>query len=100
MWSLIPHDAKTEDDGRALIREILLASADILFQPLKIIGCWFACMRSRFLAATKPWPHSARCSARWGLEIHYPGSDVQLVYQAPRCIDSYAHVGSPEFRQE
>jgi hypothetical protein len=29
---LTPHDARTEDDGRALLREMLLTSADLLPQ--------------------------------------------------------------------
>ncbi len=78
--SLTPHYAKTEDDGRALIREILLTSADILPQPEDHR------LLVRLHSLANPRSNEALanlCEMLNALEIHYPGTDLQLVYQAP-----------------
>jgi len=78
--SLTPRYAKTEDDGRALIREILLTSADILPQPEdhRLL------VRLHSLANPRSNEALAKlCEMLNALEIHYPGTDLQLVYQAP-----------------
>lgn len=78
--SLTPHYARTEDDGRALIREMLLTSADILPQPedhrLLVHLHSLANPRSNDALAEL-------CETLNTLEVRYPGTDLQLVYQAP-----------------
>src|SRR5437867_2895936 len=78
--SLTPHYARTEDEGRALIREMLLTSADILPQPddhrLVVRLHSLANPRSNAALATL-------CTTLTALEVRYPGTDLMLVYQAP-----------------
>ncbi len=78
--SLPPHYMRTEDEGRALIREMLLTSADILPQPdhhrLVVRLHSLANPRSNAALATL-------CETLNALEVRYPGTDLQLVYQAP-----------------
>ncbi len=83
--SLTPHYAKTEDDDRALIREILRRVRTFSVN-LKIIGCWFASIRSRILAATKPWPNSARCSTR--LRFTIPVRTCSSSTRRPHPLDA------------
>jgi transposase len=79
--SLAPHYAKTEDDGHALIREMLLTSADILPQPKE----HRLLVRVHSLANPRSNQALARlCEALNALEVRYPGTELQLVYQAPR----------------
>jgi hypothetical protein len=77
---LTPHYARTEDDGRALIREMLLTSADILPHPeehrLVVRLHALANPRSNDALATL-------CETLNALEVRYPGTDLMLVYQAP-----------------
>ena len=77
---LTPHYVRTEDDGRALIREMLLTSADILPQPdeqrLLVRLHSLANPRSNDALATL-------CETLTTLEVRYPGTDLKLVYQAP-----------------
>jgi len=78
--SLTPCYARTEDEGRALIREMLLTSADILPHPedhrLLVRLHSLANPRSNDALATL-------CETLNRLEVRYPGTDLQLVYQAP-----------------
>jgi hypothetical protein len=74
---LTPHYTRTEDDGRALIREMLLTSADILPQPddhrLVVRLHSLANPRSNIAPATL-------CETLNALEVYYPGTTLQLVY--------------------
>jgi len=77
---LAHHYAKTEDDGRALIREMLLTSADILPQPEE----HRLLVRVHSLANPRSNQALAKlCEVLNASEIRYPGTDLQLVYQAP-----------------
>ena len=76
--SLAPHDAKTEDDGRALIREMLLSSADIVPDGQRLLV--------RVHALANPRSNEALthlCDTLNALAVRYPGTDLTLVYQAP-----------------
>jgi hypothetical protein len=60
---LADHYARTEDEGRALIREMLLSDADIL--PIPRSSAWSCtCTRWRTRGATQPWRLSATTSTR------------------------------------
>src|SRR6266851_3405144 len=77
---LAPHYAKTEDDGHALIREMLLTSGDILPQPEE----HRLVVRVHSLANPRSNQALARlCETLNALEVRYPGTELQLVYQAP-----------------
>jgi hypothetical protein len=77
---LTPHYARTEDDGRAVIREMLLTSADILPQPEE----HRLLVRLHSLANPRSNDALAKlCAALTALEVRYPGTDLKLVYQAP-----------------
>jgi transposase-like protein len=78
--SLTPHYARTEDDGRALIREMLLTSADIVPHPEdhRLVVSLHSLANPRSNAAL-----AVLCETLNALEICYPGTDLQLVYQAP-----------------
>lgn len=77
---LAPRDAKTEDEGRALIRDMLMSHADILPQPehhrLLVRLHALANPRSNDALATL-------CPLLNALEPHYPGTQLKLVYEAP-----------------
>jgi transposase len=78
--SLTPHYARTEDEGRALVREALLTSADILPQPEE----HRLLVRLHSLANPRSNDALAKlCETLNTLEVRYPGTDLQLVYQAP-----------------
>ena len=78
---LAPHYAKTENEGHALIREMLLTSADILPQPEE----HRLLVRVHSLANPRSNQALARlCETLNALEVRYPGTELQLVYQAPR----------------
>ncbi len=74
------HYARTEDDGRALVREMLLTSADIVPHPdnHRLLVCLHSLANPRSNAAL-----AALCETLNALEVRYPGTDLQLVYQAP-----------------
>ncbi len=77
---IVAYRAETEDDGRALIREILPMSADILPQADDHR------LLVRLLSLGHPRSNDALANLYEmlnALEIHYPGTDLQLVYQAP-----------------
>ncbi len=78
--ALTPHYGRTEDEGRALIREMLLTSADIVPQPTdhRVL------VRLHALANPRSNEALARlCDTLNALEVRYPGTDLTLVYQAP-----------------
>jgi len=71
----------TENDGRALVREMLLSSADILPQPQdhRLL------VRLHSLANPRSNHALAKlCEALNALEIRYPGTDLALVYEPPQ----------------
>ncbi len=74
------HYARTEDDGRALVREMLLTSADIVPLPddHRVLVRLHSLANPRSNAAL-----AALCETLTALEVRYPGTDLQLVYQAP-----------------
>jgi len=77
---LTPHYARTEEEGRALIREMLLTSADLLPEADHYR------LRVRLHSLANPRSNEALaklCETLNALEIHYPGTDLKLVYEAP-----------------
>ena len=77
---LTPHYARTEEEGRALIREMLLTSADLLPET-DHHG-----LRVRLHSLANPRSNEALaklCETLNALEIRYPGTDLTLVYQGP-----------------
>jgi hypothetical protein len=75
---LTPHDVKTEDDGRALIREILLTSADILPDDHRLVVRLHSLANPRSNDALRHLYETLNA-----LKVRYPGTDLTLVYQAP-----------------
>jgi transposase-like protein len=75
---LAPRYARTEDEGRALVREMLLASADILTEAHRLR------VRLHSLANRRSNEALAKlCEILNALEVKYPGTDLTLVYEAP-----------------
>jgi transposase len=77
---LAPHYARTEDEGRALLREILTSSADI------IPDLEAKCLRVRVHALANPRSNDALaklCETLNALQLQYPGTDLRLAYEAP-----------------
>jgi transposase len=77
---LAPHYAKTEDEGHALIREMLSSSADIV-PELEA-----QCLRIRVHSLANPRSNQALahvCATLNALELQYPGTPLTLVYEAP-----------------
>jgi transposase len=75
---LAPHYAKTEDDGRALIREMLSSSADVIPEAQQL--------RIRLHSLANPRSNQALahvCATLNALELQYPGTTLTLVYEAP-----------------
>jgi hypothetical protein len=75
---LAPHYAKTEDEGRALIREILSSSADLVPDAERL--------RIRVHSLANPRSNQALahlCATLNALELQYPGTTLTLVYEAP-----------------
>lgn len=71
---------RTEDDGRALVREMLLSSADIVpqAQEQRLL------VRVHSLANPRHNKALAKlCETLNTLELRYPGTDLTLVYEAP-----------------
>jgi transposase len=76
-----PHYARTEDEGRTLIREMLLASADIIPQP----EARRLLVRVHSLANPRSNAGLAKlCETLNALELRYPGTHLTLVYEAPK----------------
>lgn len=76
--ALTPHYRRTEDEGRALIRELLLTSADIIPQPAD------RRLLVRLHALANPRSNKALaglCDALNALKVCYPGTDLTLVFQ-------------------
>jgi Transposase protein len=75
---LAPHYAKTEDEGRALIREMLSSSADIVPDADRL--------RIRLHSLANPRSNQALallCATLNALVLPYPGTNLTLVYEAP-----------------
>jgi transposase-like protein len=75
---LAPHYAKTEDEGRALIREMLSSSADIIPDGHRL--------RIRLHALANPRSNQALahvCATLNALGLQYPGTTLTLVYEGP-----------------
>lgn len=71
---------RTEDDGRALVREMLLSSADIVpqAQEQRLL------VRVHSLANPRHNKALAKlCETLNTLDLRYPGTDLTLVYEAP-----------------
>jgi hypothetical protein len=78
--ALAPHYAKTEDEGRALVRELLLSSADLIPQP----AARRLLVRLHSLANPRSNQAVAHlCETLNALGIHYPGTTLTLVYEPP-----------------
>jgi hypothetical protein len=78
---LAPHYAKTEDEGRALIRELLQSSADLVPQPehQRLL------VRLHSLANPRSNDALAKlCDTLNALKLQYPGTNLVLVYEAPQ----------------
>jgi hypothetical protein len=77
---LAPHYARTEDEGRALVREMLASSADIVPDPDA------KHLRVRVHALANPRSNEALaklCDTLNALEVPYPGTDLTMTYEAP-----------------
>ena len=76
------NDVRTEDQGHALVREMLLSSADIVPQAHRLL------VRVHSLANPRSNHALAKlCATLNALEIRYPGTDLTLVYEAPEAPD-------------
>jgi transposase-like protein len=78
--ALAPHYARSEDEGRAFIREMLLTSADIVPQPTDHR------LLVRLHGLANPRSNKALaglCTTLNALKVCYPGTDLALVFQAP-----------------
>ena len=77
---LAPHYARTEDEGRAFIREVLLSDADILPHPEqhRLVVRLHALANPRSNAAL-----AHLCETLNALDVTYPGTDLKLVYEGP-----------------
>jgi transposase-like protein len=75
---LASHYAKTEDEGRALIREMLSSSADLVPEGQRL--------RIRVHSLANPRSNQALahvCATLNALELQYPGTTLTLMYEAP-----------------
>jgi hypothetical protein len=73
---------RTEDQGHALVREMLLSSADIVPQAHRLL------VRVHSLANPRSNHALAKlCATLNALEMRYPGTDLTLVYEAPEAPD-------------
>jgi transposase len=75
---LAPHYAKTEDEGRALIREMLSSSADLVPEGQRL--------RIRVHSLANPRSNQALahvCATLNALALQYPGTTLTLMYEAP-----------------
>ena len=77
---LNPHYKRSEDEGRALIREALVSDADILPQPEqnRLVVRLHSLANPRSNAAL-----AKLCETLTALEVTYPGTDLTMVYEAP-----------------
>src|SRR5437867_5028204 len=75
---LAPHYVRTPDEGRAARRALPLAAADILPEADRL--------RIRIHSLANPRSNAALahlCETLNGLQLRYPGTDLQLLYEAP-----------------
>jgi hypothetical protein len=75
---LAPHYARNEDEGRALIREMLSSTADIVPDADRL--------RIRLHSLANPRSNQALahlCATLNALALQYPGTPLTLVYEAP-----------------
>ena len=80
MRCLTPHYARAEEEGRALIPEMLLTSADLLPEADNHR------LRVRLHSLANPRSNEALakvCETLNALEIRYPGTELKSVYQGP-----------------
>ncbi|MGH8701773.1 MAG: putative transposase [Burkholderiales bacterium] len=77
---LADHYARTEDEGRALIREMLLSDADILPDPAqqRLVVRLHSLANPRSNAAL-----ATLCDTLNTLAVVYPGTNLKLIYEAP-----------------
>ena len=77
---LTQNGVRTEDDGRALVREMLLSSADIVpqAQEQRLLVRVHSLANPRHNKAL-----ASLCETLNALELRYPGTDLTLVYEAP-----------------
>jgi transposase/plasmid stability protein len=76
--SLAPHYARTEDEGRALLREMLSSTADIVPDAERL--------RIRLHSLANPRSNQALahlCTTLNALGLQYPGTTLTLVYEPP-----------------
>ena len=75
------HYARTEDEGRALIREMLLSDADVVPHPeqQRLVVRLHSLANPRSNAAL-----AKLCDTLNALEVVYPGTTLKMVYEAPR----------------
>ena len=78
---LADHYARTEDEGRALIREMLLSDADIVPYPeqQRLVVRLHSLANPRSNAAL-----AKLCETLNTLVVAYPGTHLKMVYEAPR----------------
>jgi len=78
--SLSAHFARSEDEGRALIREILLSNADLLVESTerRLVVRPHSLSNPRSNAAL-----AKLCETLTALGVVYPGTDLTLVYEPP-----------------
>ena len=78
--ALAPSYARTEEEGRALIREVMAASADITPEPDQHR------LRIRLHSLANPRSNTALaklCETLTAVNVCYPGTDLRLVYEPP-----------------
>jgi len=81
------NEVRTEDEGRALVREMLLSSADIVPQVQQHR------LLVRLHSQANPRSNHALaklCETLNALEVRYPGTDLTLVYEAPEVAQILA----------
>jgi len=78
--SLSAHFARSEDEGRALIREILLSNADLLVESTerRLVVRPHSLSNPRSNAAL-----AKLCETLTALGVVYPGTDLTMVYEPP-----------------
>jgi hypothetical protein len=78
--ALAPGYARTDDEGRALIREVLSSNADLIPEPDTHR------LRVRVHSLANPRSNEALaklCETLTGFSVCYPGTDLRLVYEPP-----------------
>jgi hypothetical protein len=78
--ALAPGYARTEEEGRALVREVLASNADLIPEPDQHR------LRVRVHSLANPRSNEALaklCETLTALSVCYPGTDLRLVYEPP-----------------